>query len=85
MVYWQFRYANRHHTTVYDNEATWGGGMYIGNSGTLTVTNATVYDNEATDDGGGMYIGNSGTLTVTNATVYDNEATDDGGGLALWT
>ena len=54
-----------------------GGGIY--NSGTLTVTNCTFYDNLAEQTGGGIY--NSGTLTVTNTTFSLNTAGTYGGGI----
>jgi len=50
-----------------------GGGIYISNTGTLTLTNSTVSDNTAQVGGG---INNSGTLTLTDSTVSDNS---DGG------
>ena len=55
-----------------------GGGIYNNSSG--TVTNCTVYSNNAEgyrSSGGGIY--NYG--TVTNCTVYNNTATDEGGGI----
>ena len=62
-----------------------GGG--INNSGTLTVTNATIENNHAggiagtgyPGDGGGIY--NAGTLTLTDVTVANNSAGSDGGGV----
>ena len=70
---------------IYYNDANYdGGGMYLENksTGTLTAANCTVYDNEATDSGGGMFLENksTGTLTTVNCTVYSNDA-DDGGGM----
>ena len=80
----------RNLTVRYNTASGEGGGMYLSNSssGTLTVTNATVYANEA-GSGGGMYLYNesSGPLTVTNATVYANEVSGgfgDGGGMYLY-
>src|SRR5262249_15359820 len=54
-----------------------GGGLF--NSGTLTLTNATVSGNSAYG-GGGLF--NNGTLTLTNCTVSGNSANGYlGGGL----
>jgi len=54
-----------------------GGG--IANRGTLTLSNSTLVDNQATY-GGGIY--NAGTLTITNSTIADNHA--PGGGAGIW-
>ena len=56
-----------------------GGGIYISNTGTLTLTNSTVSDNTAQVGGG---INNSGTLTLTNSTVSGNTAQVYGGGIS---
>ena len=56
-----------------------GGGIYISNTGTLTLTNGTVSGNTVGRDGGGIY--NSGTLTLTNGTVSGNTAIDEGYGI----
>jgi hypothetical protein len=55
-----------------------GDGGGIDNTGTLTVTNITFYDNSADEDGGGIY-NEVGTLTVANSTFSDNSAGDGGG------
>ena len=56
-----------------DITAGWqyGGGLYI--SGTATLTNTNVYENQAERFGGGLYV--YGTATLTNTNVYDNQAT----------
>jgi hypothetical protein len=65
---------------------SFGGGLCNGSqpsdgfgAGTVTLTDCTVSDNSAHEDGGGLY--NSGTLTLTGCTVSGNSAVDDGGGL----
>jgi CSLREA domain-containing protein len=63
-------------STLSDNEASTGGGIY--NGGAMTVTNSTLSDNEADTVGGGIY--NGGTVTVTNSTLSGNE-TNAGGGI----
>ena len=50
-----------------------GGG--IGNTGTMTLTNSTVQNNEA-PGGGGIF--NSGTLTIKNSDIQNNTATAAG-------
>ena len=54
----------------------WGGG--INNSGTLTLTNSTVTDNNAVYGGG---LRNDGTLTLINSTISANAANVEGGGI----
>jgi hypothetical protein len=60
---------------VYDNDASDAGGG-IGNTGTLSIVNSTIADNQAVQ-GGGIY--NMGRITLTNATVTGNLAVDGGG------
>jgi hypothetical protein len=59
-----------------------GGGIFIYNGGTVTVTNSTIAGNSTTDFQGGG-ISNGGTLTITNSTISDNSAPNgNGGGIA---
>ena len=73
----------------HDNDAQYGGGVYIDEvtgASTVNLTDVTADNNTATIDGGGIYLlaANSGsTITITRATVTDNTATENGGGLAL--
>jgi hypothetical protein len=53
-----------------------GGG--VRNSGTLTITDSIVKNNQSTN-GGGIY--NDGTLTIANSTVQDNFSEDYAGGI----
>ena len=67
-----------------DNSAQYGGGTY--NEGSLTVTNSTIFGNEAFKDthgsntglGGGV-LNRSGTFTLKNSTVSGNSAGHGGG------
>lgn len=54
-----------------------GGG--IRNSGTLTVRNCTLQNNNGSGYGGGIYNAEGGTLTVLNSTLNDNAASYGGG------
>lgn len=58
------------------NSSGEGGG--IRNSGTLTLTNSSISDNDGTG-GGGIY--NTGTLTLTNSAVRGNTTFGSGGGI----
>jgi CSLREA domain-containing protein len=55
-----------------------GGDTSIYNDGTLTITNSTFYNNNATYGG---VISNYGTLIISNSTFYNNNATMGGGGI----
>ncbi len=69
------------------NKATYGGGVLLNGSATMTINNAkftvgsttgTSYANSATY-GGGIYVRNNATLTITNiAGISNNNATDGG-------
>ena len=75
---------------VYDNSATYGGGVYIDEGATFIIRdNASVYDNTA-DYGGGVNVGGylfgynvSGTSFTMqgNSSVTNNTATASGGGV----
>ncbi len=59
--------------------APYGGGIFNDNTGTVNVTDSTIYNNSATDDGGGIYNYSSGTVNVTDSTISGNSATYGGG------
>ena len=57
------------------NSSEYGGAIYNGDSGTLTVTGSTFSHNSATNSGGAIY---SATATVTSSTFTGNDANDGG-------
>jgi hypothetical protein len=67
---------------------SFGGGLRVGNAA-LEITNTTIANNRALEQGGGLWVGESTPVTMTNSTVYGNRAeTADGkgglgGGIAL--
>lgn len=63
-------------TIIHGNREA-GGGIF--NMGVLTVTNCTVFENNAQEDGGGIF--NMGELTIISSTLSGNNATDGGGGI----
>ncbi|MBK8464566.1 MAG: carboxypeptidase regulatory-like domain-containing protein [Chloracidobacterium sp.] len=56
-----------------------GGGIYMSNSGTLTLNRCTVSGNTVTTSGGGIYMSNSTTLHLHYSTVRSNSAASGGG------
>jgi parallel beta-helix repeat protein len=56
-----------------------GGGIYMGNSSTLTLNGSTVSDNTASGNGGGVYMSNSATLFLANTTITRNVGSNGGG------
>ena len=68
-------------STFSGNSANVGGG--IRNRGELSVTNCTLSDNSADDNGGGIDNGSSGTLSVINSTLSGNSALRTGGGINI--
>ena len=68
------------HTTIFNNTAGVGGGIYNSNTGRLKVTHATISGNTAQDGAG---IENIGTLTVSHTTFFGNPSGVDstGGGI----
>jgi parallel beta-helix repeat protein len=62
-----------------------GGGIYMGDSAVLFLTNCMISNNTATNGGGGVWVNDSGTLHVINSTISNNTATsgDGGGGIYI--
>ena len=58
-----------------------GAGGAVANSGTLSIFNSELSENNANGGNGGA-ITNSGTLTVINTTISGNSAASNGGGIA---
>jgi parallel beta-helix repeat protein len=58
---------------------SYGGGVYVYNSDTATMTNNTITGNTANSYGGGVYV-SSDTVTMTNNTIIGNTSTYHGGG-----
>jgi len=70
------------HSTVTGNSADYGGGVYLA-SGSGTITNSTIADNFAQDDGGGIYnaLAMDGTLEITDSRISGNQVNSSGGGM----
>jgi len=71
-------------STISDNVADFGGGIFVGTSAGLfttmaTITGSTISGNTATDGGG--IASYTSDLTLTAVTISGNTATSDGGGL----
>ncbi len=62
--------------TFSKNTADQGGGIY--NQGTLTISNADITSNTATESGGGIY--SDGALLIENSTIDNNYAENNCGG-----
>jgi len=62
-----------------------GGGIFMGDSATLTLNHCIVSDNTATGGGAGIWVNNSGVLTINDSTISNNTATgENGGGIRLF-
>lgn len=76
-------------STIANNVASQGGGLWNGAQGTLTLTNSTISSNQATGngglpgDGGGLYQAPGGDATVKFTTITQNLASGAGGGVAV--
>ncbi len=68
-------------STVSDNTAGSGGGIYNDVGGTLTVVSSTLSHNTANPGAGGGIENNGGTVTVKSSIVSDNTSYDLGGGI----
>ncbi|MCP4808912.1 MAG: hypothetical protein GY913_00315 [Proteobacteria bacterium] len=63
---------------IYENFADQGGGIYVGNSGSVDVTSSYIMANEAADGAG--VNGDNGDATFENMVLAFNDADTDGGG-----
>ncbi len=76
-------HTNVSESTISNNSAVYGGGIYGGNIGSQIVTHSTISGNVATGSstsvGGGIDLAGPG--TVTNSTISGNSATEAGGGV----
>jgi hypothetical protein len=68
-------------STISDNYATTGGGIYTNSVNMLTVTNSKILGNttDNTGSGGGIYVTSIGAITVTNSQFSANTAGYGGG------
>ena len=76
-------HPDHHEQHADDQRRRRANGGAIGNLGTLTIANSTVWFNTAGIDGGGIWNSGSGTVTIRNSTISGNTATTHwGGGIA---
>ena len=59
---------------------TYGGGIYVGNSATVEITDVTISDNTAYN-GSGITVSNGSTAEITDVTISGNTSTNNGGGV----
>jgi hypothetical protein len=62
------------------NAAQWGGGIYNGEYGDLTLSLCNITGNTATSSGGGVYNW-GGTASVADCIIADNDSANEGGGV----
>jgi len=63
------------------NTTGYGGGLYVGTSGTLTMTGGAVGGNSASSYGGGVYVASGGSFTMSgNSAISGNSVTYYGRG-----
>lgn len=91
-IYTSWVLTNLNGTTISQNKAGTGGGLYIltNNGGTLNITSASIQDNEATNGasgaGGGIWINNRSTtlpytMQISDTSISNNSASAQGGGV----
>ncbi|MCB0034480.1 MAG: tandem-95 repeat protein, partial [Anaerolineales bacterium] len=66
--------------TIPNIEVRRGGGIFMRNNATLTMTHSTVAYNES-QGGGGIYASNNANVYVAHSAIHDNESLGHGGGL----
>jgi uncharacterized repeat protein (TIGR01451 family) len=65
-------------STIEQNSAQKGGGIYLRENYRTIITNSQIHDNDATQFGAGVY-SNYSMLSISNSTISDNEASGGGG------
>jgi predicted outer membrane repeat protein len=66
-------------STISDNTAQAGGGIFVFGNANAVITNTTISGNDAIN-GGGVFL-NTSAATLTNVTIANNSATSGGGGI----
>jgi hypothetical protein len=61
-----------------------GGGVYVGKSGTFTMSGGEIRDNHADRFGGGVYVDAGGMFTMSGGEIRDNVADSFGGGVCIF-
>jgi uncharacterized repeat protein (TIGR01451 family) len=64
---------------VYSNTAENGGGLYLEDGSTATMTGNTIFTNTAAFEGGGLYLDDGSTVTLVGNSVSNNIAWSGGG------
>lgn len=73
--------------TIDGCSATYGGGVATSGSGKFDMTNGTISNNTASENGGGVWCdtagwtGSAADTKITGGTISDNTATENGGGI----
>ncbi|MCY2991008.1 MAG: S8 family serine peptidase [Planctomycetota bacterium] len=65
-------------TTISDNRATSGGGLFVGNQAAVRLLRSTLMSNTVASAGGGIY-SFGGSVEIVNGTLAQNNALADGG------
>lgn len=76
--------------TIQNNTAMWGGGVYVSNAGTFTLTDGTITGNKAlagteSAAGGGIATYNGATVRIAGGSITNNMSKDIGGGISMGT
>ena len=61
-----------------------GGGIYVTDSGTVTMNGGTISGNSAGTSGGGVFVANNGKFFMNGGTISGNSATKNGGGVYVY-
>jgi hypothetical protein len=67
-------------TLIHNNNADWGGGVFVDKTYAPSISNCKIYLNTATYGGGGLYFWNTSSSLVTNCVIYKNTVTGYGYG-----
>ena len=69
---------------ICSNETAYGGGIYVGTSSKVAITNCFIFDNIATEHGGGIRVYQAeADIFNFKAGIYNNYAAKTGGGIAI--
>ena len=64
--------------TIRNNNAAFGGGLYLQGGSSVNVINTVFNDNSAGDNGGAIYTSNDDELSVFNSLFFDNQSSGGG-------
>jgi hypothetical protein len=79
-IHVDFSYVTISNCEIQSNKAGWGGGIFIGDGKSPSISNCLIHGNIATTSGGGIYSWRNSSPVISNSFVIRNNCSGLGGG-----